>query len=219
MAMRQATKEAGFDARGFIRDNLLPTAIETQPKDWPRQLRANTKRLPHEQRTAVIREAKAMLKPRKRMIAAAIEAIQEVKALVAPDGEPVGKRLRGIVLFGGMTGKSHGLISLERAVDLNASNDVDYFIVMQGCRMGDEIAKCVMPAMGEKMRQKMAAAISKPANAWMPLTVHPEDPFVTVIGILTIKSTLPHMKPESWRFIGDDETRTHLTDALELIKE
>jgi hypothetical protein len=214
-----AVQRKEFNAREFIVERILPKVVELPPERWISELEAEARELPHEQRLMVVAESREILKRRKRVIGGIAEAVREVKEL-GFRGNPLGGRLRGVLVYGDITGKSYGEIYKEGAFNPGSSTDIDYIPVVEEDTQGvgdGEFNEFLERELGARIQEKTGV---KPDQN-IPITVGPDG--LNKKSISFFLRFLNEVKsdafiPRSWHFIGDAATRNMFAEYFRELK-
>lgn len=211
---RQKRVDSQFDAVRLIRETILPAVLDADPSEWIASLwrMRDESGLTRSQKEAVWREGKIFLKERKMVVNGIERGVETVRGLDGADGLPLRNRFLGVLLFGGITGKSYGKPSPDKALHPAKLKDADIIPVVNGILSGSRNY--------DFMRRRLQDAIEAEAEVFPQvfklISVGISEPDFVRGQVQNLRETeLRHLDPRPWHFIGDEATKKLFTEALE----
>jgi hypothetical protein len=193
----------------FTAGEILPKIVDVEPKRWLPALKAAASDLPHPEREELLREARKVLKARKGLYVSIMDAVA-----YAQTHDEAGNRaeqgLLGVLLYGSITGRSHGDIVPRKALDpARWCQDIDYIIVYDG-----EKHKYLPPAIERAVFLSLGRHTNMACQYGGAIRLT-SDGEAARAKIAEIRSHLKGFDPKPWHFMGDPSAKERLAKILE----
>jgi hypothetical protein len=192
---------------GLLETEILPKVVDLPPDRWIPTARDLMADLSRSQKHELLREGVEILRKRRRVFQAIEDSVKDVQEIRFDKGL-TGDQFKGVLLFGSVTGKSQGVLMPVKALDVHKVTDIDFipFFTVEN----PDLQKFVK---GELSKSIQRATGLNPSPYGRILAASPRK-VESQLEFIQNCCGMKHLRPESWHFIGDEDTRKILDEAL-----